>query len=362
MAGFKWRGWLAVFVIFIPWSALAQQNEPVEMRAITTAKAATFEQELNEFAKQGFRLEKLFESPTVMNQAAVLTRRVGELVPNFEYKLLGTRRLTTIQKELDEAALQGYEIRGAMAAMTPYLGTDIVLVLERPVGSLTPRFKYSLISTELGKEVKLSESLAKVVADGFRPVKVLQSYDMSLTIFVGVNRSANIIVLARPLDALAAAADTEIEYEAIATQRMATLEKELNQAVGQGFSFYLSSPSRLALMSRRKSQPRPQVEYKLLKVKKNDETEAELVKQAQAGFVYRANFFGNGGVHALLERTPKAKAPEDKLEYKICRLPFRGKGQEQFQKELDQALAMGFRFLDLVAYDKVLLVRAGKTS
>lgn len=361
MVGTKRGMLLAVLLTFVTWFALAQQNEPVELRAITTAKTATFEQELKEFARQGFRLEKLFESPTMMNQSAVLTRRVGELIPKFEYKLLGTRRLTTMQKELDEAAAQGYEIRGAMAAMTPYIGTDIVFILERPIGSVTPRFKYSLISAALGKETKFSESLSKAVAEGFRPVKVLQNYDMSLAIFAGVSHSANIIVMARSLDSAVGNYDAEVEYVAIETQRMATMEKEVNQAASQGLSFYLSSPSRLVLMVRHKTQSTPQVEYKLLKMKKPDETEAELVKLAQTGFGYRTNFFSNGGVHAVLERSLKAKAPEDKLEYKICKLPFRGKGQERFQQEVDQALAAGFRFLDLVAYDKVLLVRSFRT-
>ncbi len=350
----------AVFTALLVALANVAVAQAVEIRHLVTYKVATFEQRLKELAAQGFRLEKLYEAPAMMTQTAILTRQAGVTTPRAEYLLLGTKRLPTLRKELEEAATQGYEVIGAMAAMVPYIGTDIILVLERPVGNVAPRFSYTLISTGLGKEEKFAESLPKLVSEGFHPVKVLQNLDMSIGIFVGINRSADLIVMARPL--VGTTTDQPMDYQTLETRRLSTLEKELKQAAGQGFSFSLSSPSRLVLLARSQGQTAPTAEYKLLKLKKPAEAETELSAQAQQGFLYRASFMGDTGFHLVLEKAQQTKRAEAKLEYKLLKMPLKEKGQEQFQKEVEQLLAAGFAVLDIVAFDKLLLVRWPKTA
>src|SRR5215510_13550606 len=111
----------------------------LEFRAISTRQLATFEKELSELADQGFRLERLLESFTVLYQAAILSRQQTEGgAPKYEYKLLAARRVSTLEKELGDAASEGYEVRGVMSAGKPYIGSEIVLILERAVGDKTP--------------------------------------------------------------------------------------------------------------------------------------------------------------------------------------------------------------------------------
>jgi hypothetical protein len=354
----KKRLLLLFLLLLASFSAVAQT---VELRTVVTYKVATFEQNLKELAQQGFRLEKLYEAPAIMTQGAILTRQAGVTTPRFEYLLLGTKRLETLQKELDAAAAQGYEVIGAMSAMVPYVGTDIILVLERPLGAVTARFNYSLISTAIGKEDKFSESLPKAIEAGFRPVKVLQNFDVSIALFVGVNKSASLIVMARPLASRSEGDNPAVDYQTLETRRISTMAKELKQAAEQGYSFYLSSPGRLVLLSRPKTQVGPKAEYKLLKLRKAEETERELLDQSRQGFLYRASFFGNSGIHLVLEKAQQAKSVDAKPEYKLLKMPVKEKEQEEFQKEVTQALSTGFIVLDLVAFDKLLLVRWPKT-
>lgn len=97
-----------------------------EFRSISTKQLATFEKELSEFAGQGFRLERLLESATVFYQAAILSRQRPEGdARKYEYKLLATRDISAVQKELDAAASEGYEVCGAMSAGKLFAGTDI---------------------------------------------------------------------------------------------------------------------------------------------------------------------------------------------------------------------------------------------
>jgi hypothetical protein len=55
-----------------------------EFRAISTNQPAAFEKELNEFAGQGFRLERLLDATTIMYQAAVLSRQQPESATKYE--------------------------------------------------------------------------------------------------------------------------------------------------------------------------------------------------------------------------------------------------------------------------------------
>jgi hypothetical protein len=70
-----------------------------EFRAVSTNQPAVFEKRLNELSGQGFRLERLLDATTIMYQAAVLSRQQPESATKYEYKLITTRNISTIQKE-----------------------------------------------------------------------------------------------------------------------------------------------------------------------------------------------------------------------------------------------------------------------
>src|SRR5262249_41182809 len=185
---------------------------------------------LSELADQGFRLERLLESFTVLYQAAILSRRQTEGgALKFEYKLLAARRVSTLEKELGDAAGEGYEVRGAMSAGKPYIGSEIVLVLERPVGDKTPRFQYRVLASATGRESKVDESLQKAISEGNRPFKVIRNIDVGFGTFVGAGGPAFLVMLSKSAESQPAPAD-DLEYRVLETTRNSTMEKEINQA------------------------------------------------------------------------------------------------------------------------------------
>src|SRR5215470_8171202 len=175
---------IAAYSQTIGQTASAKINAP-EFRAISTKQLATFEKELSELAGQGFRLERLLESFTIFYQAALLSRLQTEGgAAKYEYKLLTTRRVTTLEKELEAAAAEGYEVRGIMSAGKPYVGSEMVLVLERPVGDKNQRFDYRILSETGGKESKFKDNLQKAVSEGYRPIKAIRHVEVGFGAFV----------------------------------------------------------------------------------------------------------------------------------------------------------------------------------
>jgi hypothetical protein len=350
---------LAICLSVPPLAAYSQtpeQPEPVkintpEFRAISTGKLATFEKELSELASQGFRLECLLESFTILYQAAVLSRQqtVGGAA-KYEYKMLTTRRISTLEKELEAAAGEGYEIRGVMSAGKPIAGSEVVLVLERPVGGVNQRFHYRILADAGGRGNKFNESLQKAVSEAYRPVKVIRHIDVGLGAFVGAGGPAFLMILSRKAGDQSESGD-DPEYKIIETVRISTLQKEVDQAAKDGYHLFLSSAVNLALMARDKRNPQPRYEYRLLKLKKMTE-EKELLTQSQLGYVYRATI----GAAIMLELDLRAGTNSRTPEYKFLKFPNKDEEKETFQKEMSEAVAAGFRFLDLTALGKLAVI------
>jgi hypothetical protein len=352
-----------VICLFIPpltaYSQTTDRPAPLrgdapEFRAISTGKLATFEKELGELAGQGFRLGRLLESFTVFYQAALLSRQQTDGgAAKYEYKLLTTRRISTLEKELEGAAAEGYEVRGIMSAGKPYVGSEMVLVLERPLGDKNQRFQYRILSETAGQGNKFKDGLQKTVSEGYRPVKVIRHVEVGFGGFVGAGGSPFLMILSRKAGDRGESAD-DPEYMVLETVRISTLQKEIDQAAKEGFRLFLSSVGNVALMARDKRNSQPRYEYKLLKLKKEAE-EKELLTQSGLGYFYRATF----GAATALELDLQAGANNTAREYKFLKFPNKEEEKEKFQKEMSEAEASGFRFLDLTVWGRlaVILVR-----
>jgi hypothetical protein len=345
----------AVFVwLLLPSACLAQ----AELRVIATLRLDTFERELNEHAQQGFRLHQLFEATTILSNIAILFRDPQNQTKQYEYKLLGNLQDSTLSKELTTATAQGFEVRGICAVGKLYIGTDITFLLERPVGQTTPRVQYQIVTQATGHEEELLTALQPAFTEGYQPLKMLRSFDQGLGPFIGRSKSVDIVLLAKSLSASTAATKQEIEYQIISTHRLGTLEKELNQSAQQGYRIQLSARGRVVLLARDKAQGKALAEYKLIRLKREEKSEKELTTFAAQGFRYRAGFIGETGVHLILERELQPVSPKPaQAEYKIFKIPFSKKSELRMEQAAAQELAAGFRFVAIIAVDKILLVR-----
>ena len=131
---------------------------------LATTKTSTMQKELDEAAARGFRI--VVGSPTSSAEMALLLERTARPEDAYTYRLLATNRTSTMQKELDEAALDGFRLlpRTMIAKERMFGSPEIVVILERPP-EVEKRYKYKLLATTLTSTLQKEVTQAK--ADGF---------------------------------------------------------------------------------------------------------------------------------------------------------------------------------------------------
>ena len=162
----------------------AQESKPDDQRykLLATTKTSTMEKELNASAAQGYRI--LIGSPTSGSEMAIFLERAPSKGEPYRYKLLATTRTGTMQKELNEAGDGGYRLlpRTMIAKAQALMGgAEIVVVLERaPAGE--KRYEYKLLATSL------TSTLQK---------EVTEAQDAGFVIVGMVSRGEHMVILER---------------------------------------------------------------------------------------------------------------------------------------------------------------------
>ena len=130
---------------------------------LATIKTSTMQKELDEAAAQGFRV--VTGSPTSMSEWAVLLERVATPAAPYVYKLLATTKIATMRKELNEAAAEGYRLLPrTMTSKEGFLSVEVVMLVEKAPDS-DRRYEYRLYATT--SEKKMRAEIEKAEAEGF---------------------------------------------------------------------------------------------------------------------------------------------------------------------------------------------------
>ena len=130
---------------------------------LATVKTSTMQKELNEAAAQGFRV--VTGSPTSTNEWAVLLERVATPAAPYRYRLLATTKISTMRKELNEAAAEGYRLLPrTMTSKSGLLSIEVVMLVEKAPDS-DKRYEYRLYATT--SEKKMRAEIEKAEAEGF---------------------------------------------------------------------------------------------------------------------------------------------------------------------------------------------------
>ncbi len=128
----------------------------LQYKLLATIKTSTMQKELDETSAQGYRI--LVGSPTSDSEMAVFLSREGTVAEPYKYKLLATTRTGTMQKELNEAASNGFRLMPSTMIAKKQLigGIEIVSIMERPP-TVKKQYEYKLLATSrtstLQKEV-----------------------------------------------------------------------------------------------------------------------------------------------------------------------------------------------------------------
>ena len=172
---------LLPFVLLPP---LAARDLDLSQRYVllSTMKTSTMQKELNLAAAAGYRI--ITASGTSGQTMALLLESVAEPPDTYEFQLLATRKTSTMQKELDVAAAQGFRLlpETMMQKDQMFGGMEIVMVLERAPGS-SQHSEYLLLATT--KTSTMQKEIAQALEDGYKIIGM-------------VSRGEHMVIMERP--------------------------------------------------------------------------------------------------------------------------------------------------------------------
>jgi hypothetical protein len=137
---------------------------------LSTKRIQTMEKELDEAAAKGFRV--MFGGPTMAWDMALLLKRTPETVAApYSYKVLATSRMKTMEKELNEISVKGYRLLSRTIIFKQGLFTGELLMIMEHEPQSSKSYEYKLLAAS--KETKLHRKVDEAVAQGFVPVTMI---------------------------------------------------------------------------------------------------------------------------------------------------------------------------------------------
>ena len=155
---------LTSLTAFLAIPAYAQED----VRVLATNKTSTMEKQMNEAAEAGYKFAGVMGGDTAFggSEVVVLMTRVPDGRARFGYKLLATSRTSTMQKEMQEAGDAGFEYKGQTVFGSTFGGKEVVVVLERDKTVAQPaKYEYRLLATK--KSSTLQKEVSEATAAGY---------------------------------------------------------------------------------------------------------------------------------------------------------------------------------------------------
>ena len=138
-------------------------------RILATSKTSTMEKELNDAAANGYRFSKAMGGKSANGGQEVVVAMVKDLDNSGQevrkYRLLAATRTSTMQKEMQRAADQGYEYAGQTVFETAFGGREVVVIMELDPVSARSRSSYRLLATT--KTSTMQNELQEAGAQGY---------------------------------------------------------------------------------------------------------------------------------------------------------------------------------------------------
>jgi len=157
--------------------SFAQDTEDRDYLLLATNRTSTMETEMQEAAKQGYMFAGVMGGETSFggNEVVVVMKRsTTDRNPRFDYRLLATNRTSTMQKEMQEAGNAGYVYKGQTVFDTTFGGDEAVVILERDNEQRTVRpYEYRLLATK--RTSTMQDELREAGREGFEFVGVTVS-------------------------------------------------------------------------------------------------------------------------------------------------------------------------------------------
>lgn len=139
----------------------------VDYKVLATSKTSTMEKEMNEAGTLGYKFAAVMGGETAIGgkEVVVLMQKGGDVAGKYRYKLLATNRTSTMQKEMNEAAMDGYDYVGQTIFESLFGGEEVVSIVERGAAAES-EYLYKLIAT--ARTSTLQKEANEIGRDGFK--------------------------------------------------------------------------------------------------------------------------------------------------------------------------------------------------
>jgi len=170
--------------LFVASPAFAQ----IDYKVLATSKTSTMEKEMNDAGAAGYKFKAVMGGDTAIGgkQVVVLMQKGGDVAGKYRYRLLATSRTSTMQKEMSDAALDGYDYVGQTVFESLFGGEEVVSIVERGTAAES-EYVYKLIATS--KTSTLEKEANELGRDGFQA--------LGMTVGKTVLGGNEIVVIAR---------------------------------------------------------------------------------------------------------------------------------------------------------------------
>lgn len=153
-------------------SVIAESKGPkveFEYKLLATNRTSTMEKEMKEAASAGYHFAEVISGDTFFGGSEALVVMVrskdADHKPRYDYKLLATSKTATMQKELQEAGDAGFEHRG-QSVFKKTFGTEVMVILERDSEAKPKSWEYKLLATK--KTSTMQKEVMEAAAAGYQ--------------------------------------------------------------------------------------------------------------------------------------------------------------------------------------------------
>ena len=157
-----------IALALLPSSVLAQERS---YKVLATTKTSSMEKEMTEAGELGYRFVAVQGGNTAIggSEVVVLMEKIAADTTKYHYRLLATSKTSTLEKELQEASDGGWEAVGQTVFKSTFGGDETIGILER--STETPsriKYDYKLVATS--KTSTLEKELQAAARDGYQAV------------------------------------------------------------------------------------------------------------------------------------------------------------------------------------------------
>lgn len=182
--------WMLGLALVVANQAGAQPANEYEYLVLATSRTSTMEREMNEAAAEGYRFVEVMGGETAADSELVAIMARDSSPVRRRYRVLAASLTSTMQEELKEAGAEGYDYRGQTVYESFFGGEEIIVILERDDQAPAVRFDYELLATTLTST--LERELRTVGRRGFEVV--------GLTVGETTFGGAELVVITRRID------------------------------------------------------------------------------------------------------------------------------------------------------------------